>query len=110
MNKIICVIFCDKKLETDFEALKLGKFEDKQLHKWISNAIQNLKVNSSGIKVPKRLWPIDYINNYNITNLWKYNLPEGCRLTYTIKTTDLAVFNIILEWFNHKEYERRFGY
>ena len=107
MNK---VIFCDKKLEKDFEALKLGKFEDMQLHKWIFSAIQNLKIGSSGIKVPKRLWPTEYIKNYEITNLWKYNMPEGWRLTYTIKTTEIAVFYIILEWFNHKEYERRFGY
>ncbi|MBN1157722.1 hypothetical protein JXA85_08950 [Candidatus Woesearchaeota archaeon] len=50
------------------------------------------------------------IRDYNITNLWKYNLPNAWRFVYTIKEDEVMMLNVILEWFSHKEYERRFGY
>ena len=111
MNKEIYVAFISKKLKEEFETLKEGKFEDKELYEFINRAIDDLKVNSTcGIKIPKNLWPKDYIAKYGITNLWKYDLPNGWRLIYTIEADEIRIMNIILEWFDHKEYERRFGY
>lgn len=110
-NKPIYVTFGDKKIETDFESLKDGKVEDKQLYTSIDRAIIDLKNNPAcGIKVPKNLWPKEYIKKYDITNLWKYDLPKGWRLIYTIQTNEIMILNVILEWFDHKEYERRFHY
>ena len=40
----------------------------------------------------------------------EYDLPNGWRLIYTIESDDLKIMNIILEWFSHKDYERRFNY
>lgn len=41
-------------------------------------------------------------------NLWKYNLSRSWRLVYTIaRDGDIVV--VVLEWFSHEEYERRFG-
>mgnify|MGYP001607264152 FL=1 len=111
MNKPVRVSFINKKVELEFEELKYKKFEDKQLHDIIFEVMQILKINSTyGIKLPKRLWPKEYIQNYYITNLWKVNLPNGWRLVYTIDTTETEIVNKVLEWFTHKEYERRFGY
>jgi len=111
MNKKIYVTFVDIRLETKFESLKDGKFSDKQLYKNIDEAIQNLKKNpSSGTKIPKKVWPKKYIQEFKITNLWKYDLPQGWRLIYTIKTDEIMILDVILEWFSHKEYERRFKY
>jgi hypothetical protein len=42
-NKPIYVTFGEKKIEDEFEALKEGKFEDKQLYNFINRAIQDLK-------------------------------------------------------------------
>lgn len=110
-KKPIYVTFGDKKLEKDFEILKEGKFQDKQLYTFIERATRALKNNpTSGIKMPKRLWPYIYFQKYDITNLWKYDLPNGWRLIYTIKENELMIVNVILEWFDHKDYERRFGY
>lgn len=110
-TKSIFVAFGEKRIENDFELLQKGKFEDKQLYAFISRAINDLKLNPScGIKIPKRLWPNEYIRRYEITNLWKYNLPGAWRLIYTIQTNDVMILSIILEWFSHKEYERRFKY
>ena len=53
-NKPIFVTFGDKKIENEFEQLKSGKFEDKQLYDFIEKAIKDLKLNPiSGIKISK---------------------------------------------------------
>jgi hypothetical protein len=43
-------------------------------------------------------------------NLWKYNLPNAWRLVYSISGSEVEIIAILLEWFPHKEYERRFKY
>jgi len=107
----IKVAFISEKIREEFNCLKEGKFEDKQLHTFIERAINDLKAKPiCGIKIPKKLWPQEYIKNYSITNLWKYDLPNGWRLVYTIEADDIMIVNIILEWFDHKDYERRFRY
>ena len=109
--KIISVAFISQKIKKEFEDLEKGKFEDKKLFEFISRAINDLKNNPScGTKIPRNLWPVDYIKNYQITNLWKYDLPNGWRLVYTIATDEVQIMNFILEWFNHKNYEKRFKY
>jgi len=110
MNKI-SVAFISKKIKDEFESLKEGKFEDKQLYKFIDRAIDDLeKEPTAGIKVPKKFWPKVYVQKYKITNLWKYDLPKAWRLLYTIETDEIRIISIILEWFDHKEYEERFKY
>jgi len=110
-EKPIYVTFGSKKLESNFESLKKGKFQDKQLYNFIERAIKDLKKNPvCGIKIPKKLWPKIYIQKYGTTNLWKYDLPNGWRLVYTIKTDEVMILSVILEWFNHKDYEKRFNY
>ncbi|MBS3100144.1 hypothetical protein J4463_02920 [Candidatus Pacearchaeota archaeon] len=111
MNKIIEVAFGNQNLKSAYFKLKEGKFEEKQLSEFIDRAINDLKINPfCGIKIPRRLWPKEYIQNYEITNLWKYNLPNSWRLAYTIVSDEIKIVSIILEWMTHKEYERRFGF
>lgn len=111
MNRESYVAFISNKLKDEFECLESGKFEDKQLHKFIVRAINDIKQNPTcGIKIPKNLWSKNYIQQYSITNLWKYDLPNGWRLIYTIEADEVKILNIILEWFDHKEYEQRFNY
>lgn len=77
-TKKIFVAFVNPKIESEFEKLQYGKFEDKKLFDCITKAINNLKLNpTSRIKIPKNLWPEKYIKEYQITNLWKYNLPNA---------------------------------
>ena len=57
-----------------------------------------------------RLIPKIYIKKYEITNLWKYDLPRGWRIIYSIANEDIEIISLILEWIDHKEYERRFKY
>jgi Txe/YoeB family toxin of Txe-Axe toxin-antitoxin module len=84
--------------------------EDKNLHKWISRAIDDLEEDAfCGIQIPKRLIPQVYIDKYGIDNLWKYDLPKGWRLLYSVANDEVCILSIILEWIDHKDYERRFN-
>ena len=102
------VVFVSDKLEKLFKSLP----EEEDLKKYMLRAIEDIKENAfCGIRIPKRLFPIDYIKRYNVTNLWKYDLPDGWRLIYTVISPDkVEIVSVILEWFNHKNYERRFNY
>jgi Txe/YoeB family toxin of Txe-Axe toxin-antitoxin module len=110
MKKVL-VGFISEKLKKEFESLKSGRYEEGQLYVFIDRAIDDLKGNPAcGTKVPKELWPKKYIKEYKITNLWKYDLPNAWRLVYTIEHDEVRIVSIILEWFDHAGYERRFGY
>jgi len=63
-----------------------------------------------GIAIQKRLIPKIYIKKYGIDNLWKYDLPGAWRLLYSVAADRVKIVSIILEWLDHKGYERRFGY
>ena len=111
MNKIKQVGFINRTLKETYEELKEGKFESKELYKFVDRAMDDLKQNPScGIKIPKKLWPKDYIKTYSITNLWKYNLPNAWRLIYTVVEDEIKIMSLILEWMNHKDYKRKFKY
>ena len=103
--------FAEEKLKESFERLKESKTEDKKLYEWINRALDDLEENAfCGIQVAKRLIPKVYIQKYEIDNLWKYDLPKGWRLLYSVSNNEVSVLSIILEWMDHKEYERRFRY
>ncbi len=111
IKKQFFVAFISKKLKDDFEYLKDNKAQNKLLYKFIKRAITDLKNNPScGVKIPKKLWPKEYVKKYALTNLWKYDLPNAWRLIYTIETDEVKIVSIVLEWFNHKDYEKRFKY
>ena len=102
------MVFADNLIEKDFIELD----EDDEIKKWVKRAMEDIKQNAfCGIPIPKRIIPKEYIIKYRATNLWKYDLPDGWRLIYTIATPNkVEILAVILEWFDHKNYERRFGY
>ena len=103
--------FVDIKLKESLQSLKFSKTEDRKLYEWISRALKDIEENAfCGKQIPKRLFPREYIQKYKVDNLWKYDLPNGWRLIYTIAKEGIFVLSIILEWFNHKDYNRRFNY
>jgi Txe/YoeB family toxin of Txe-Axe toxin-antitoxin module len=108
MIKASKVVFISDDLENSFNSLP----EDDFLKKSIKQAIHNLRGNAFyGIHIPKRLIPKEYIQKWGIKNLWKYDLPKGWRLMYTITAdNEVDLISAILEWCDHKEYERRFRY
>lgn len=101
------IIFADEELEQTFNSLP----EDDWLKKAIKRAINDLKENVfCGEKIKKELIPKSYIKKYNIDNLLWYPLPKGWRLVYFISANSIEILAIIIEYFNHKDYERKFNY
>ena len=88
-----------------------GNGEAKYLIELISKATAKLAENrEAGKKIPRKLWPKEYIIRHDITNLWKLNLDSFWRLIYTITGNQVDLFLIYLEYLNHKEYDRKFNY
>ena len=51
------------------------------------------------------------LKEYGIKNLWKYNLSQGWRLLYTVTAdNEVELISAILDWFDHKEYEKIMKY
>jgi len=102
------VIFAEESLEEAFRDLA----ENSPLRKSIQKAVDDLRENVfAGEHIPKELIPKRYIQNYKIDNLWWYPLTKGWRLVYSVVTpSNVEILAVIIEYFNHKEYERRFGY
>ncbi|MBI4159265.1 hypothetical protein HY500_03325 [Candidatus Woesearchaeota archaeon] len=111
MNLPSKVKFADERLQKAFEQLEQGKGDERKLYEWLIRAFEDIEENAfCGIQVPKRLIPKDYIQKYDVHNIWKYNLPNAWRLVYSIENQEILVVSIVLEWMTHKEYEKRFGY
>jgi Txe/YoeB family toxin of Txe-Axe toxin-antitoxin module len=107
----ISIGFADCDVEKAFEELKKGKFEDRRLLGWLEAAIKELRRDPlCGVRIPSKLWPAIYIKKYGIDNLRKYDLPDGWRLLYTIHGNEVEIISILIEWLDHKNYEKRFGY
>jgi len=103
--------FADEDTLDAFNKLKGSKVEDRDLYRWISSAISDLKKNPyCGIQIKKRQIPRTYISKYHVANLWKYDLPNAWRLIYFVIGDRVRIISIILEWMDHKAYERRFKY
>jgi len=102
------VIFADKNIENDFNYLP----EDDWLKKALKKAIEDLKENVfCGENISKKLIPKYYKDKYGLDNLWWYPLSNGWRLVYSIMTpSNLEILAAIIEYFDHKNYSRRFGY
>lgn len=108
MNKPSKVVFIEDKLENNFNSLS----DDDPIKKAIVRIIQDLRENAfSGLQVPKSLIPKIYTQKYGLNNLWKSNFPLGWRLLYTITAkNEVELISAILNWFNHKDYEKIMNY
>jgi Txe/YoeB family toxin of Txe-Axe toxin-antitoxin module len=106
------IIFSDEKTREEYLRLGKGRYEERQLKDWLDKAFSELENNAfCGIQIPKKLIPKEYFQKSDgLGNLWKYNLPEAWRLIYTVKKDQVIILSIVLDWMDHKEYEKRFKY
>ncbi|MBI2664082.1 hypothetical protein HYX10_01930 [Candidatus Woesearchaeota archaeon] len=89
-NKPIYVTFGDKKIESEFEILKEGKFEDKQLYGFIDRAIKY----SDGIAAIEAIFTAD-------------NRMYGGLTRFILKKITPLGINIVE---NKPEFKRNFGF
>ena len=64
----------------------------------------------AGDQVPKRLISSKYILKYDVDNLWRIELADRWRLVYTITGDKVEIIAFVLDIFNHKDYDKVFGY
>ncbi len=103
--------FVDANVRKAFYKLEEGDNSEKEMFKFINQAMDNIENNAfCGVQIPKKQIPKEYIKKYNVGNLWKYDLPNAWRLIYSISGGKAVVVSIILEWMDHKNYNRRFNY
>ena len=101
------VIFANQRIEDEFNSLK----EDDWIKKAILKSIVDFKENAfCGERIKRELIPREYIKKYGIDNLLWYPLPNALRLVYSVFATDDGITAMIVEYFDHKNYERRFNY
>lgn len=63
-----------------------------------------------GVHISKRKIPREYLQKYQITNLWKVNLAGAWRMLYTNRGSAIEILVVILDILNHRDYEKKFGY
>lgn len=99
----------DEKKLGEYRNLVLGTFEEKTLFNLINKKITTLKKNVlSGKQISRSKIPKKY---QGFINLWKIDLNSRWRLLYSIATDDQGrVKVIIIDWMDHKEYDKLFGY
>jgi len=102
------VIFADEKIENSFNNLP----DNDIIKKAINRTIENLKENIfCGKNISKKLIPKEYIQKYEIENLWRYPLPNGWRLVYSVITpSNNKLLAMIIEYFSHPDYEKKGNY
>ena len=109
-----CILsFADETIKARWDRLNAsGKSEDKALVSMLNRAFDALEANCHcGVYIQKKKIPAYYTKKYGeLPNLWKYNLNDSWRLVYFITGAGGEPLSVVLEWMNHKEYERRFGY
>ncbi len=103
------VVFADEKVKSAWIEINETNTE---LAKQLLRAKEDILENAfCGIQISKSKIPIEWIQKYQINNLWKYNLPNAWRLLYSITTpSKIEIISVFLDWMTHKEYERLFGY
>ncbi|OQA52812.1 MAG: hypothetical protein BWY45_03107 [Euryarchaeota archaeon ADurb.Bin294] len=102
------IFFADEKTAKRFHQLKEGTHEEKFLYNLISKKIDELSQDAiAGKQIKKACIPKHY---RLFDNLWKIDLNDRWRLIYTILTDDQGRISLIIDWLDHKEYEKLLNY
>ena len=77
----------------------------------INRVKELLKINPfAGNQIPRRLTPPKYPLKYDAENTWRIELAGRWRLIYMITGNELEIINFIMDIFDHREYDKVFGY
>ena len=110
MTKIYKIFFINEKVRKKYVQLKYGNSSDRILYKQLNNAMDNIRQNPYyGIRIKEHQIPRIY-SRQDLDNIFKYDLPKGWRLIYSLSRNEIEIFAIVVEWFDHKNYEKRFNY
>ena len=63
-----------------------------------------------GRNVKKKLIPKEIVQKNKIDILWIYNLRKDWRLLYSVGRDEIEIIAVILDWMDHKDYEKLFKF
>ena len=79
----------------------------------INKKVELIKANTHyGEPIAKNLIPEGYKEKYGTTNLFRVKLPGFWRMLYTLTDgeSEIEIIAFILDVFDHKKYNKKFGY
>ena len=98
------IVGSEKKKEIEFSF-------HQSLLRSINRAVDLLKENPfAGNQIPKRQIPGKYVVRYGVENIWRIEIANRWRLIYTITGDQLEIINFIVDIFDHRKYDKVFGY
>lgn len=91
---------------------EITKSFNQQLFNSIKRAKSLIETNKFyGENIKKKQIPEHYKEKYGVTNLFRVELVGYWRLVYTlVEGSNIEILGIILEFMDHKIYDKRFGY
>ena len=102
------IVFADKKLKEQYESLDENP-EFGWLYKALNRAFADISKDPSiGVPIKKYRIPAD-LRLEKINNLWKYDMPSGWRLLYSLGRHGITIMALVLEWCDHDSYQKRYG-
>jgi len=81
--------------------------------KAINKKVELIKVNPHyGNPISKKLIPQDYKDKYEISNLFRVELPDYWRMLYTLTDGEskIEIIAFVLDIIDHELYDKKFGY
>ncbi len=86
---------------------------DRMILNAINKKVELIKVNLHyGDPIAKNLIPREYVEKYEITNLFRVELPNYWRMLYTLtdNETNIEIIAFVLDILEHSDYDKKFGY
>ena len=86
---------------------------DRSILNAINKKVELIKANVHyGNPIAKKLIPEEYKIKYEVTNLFRVELPNYWRMLYTLtdEESQIKIVAFILDLIDHKEYNKKFGY
>jgi len=86
---------------------------ERMILKAINQKVELIKSNPHfGNPISKNKIPEEYKQKYGILNLFRIELPGAWRMLYTLTDgeSEIEIIVFVLDFINHKEYDKKFGY
>tara|TARA_B100001971_G_C17703725_1_gene293002 strand:- start:85 stop:435 length:351 start_codon:yes stop_codon:yes gene_type:complete len=115
MKKKVRVIFSPEAEEVykHLNEIALNSKIDSSILNAINKKVELIKSNIHyGEPIAKKLVPKEYKIKYEVTNLFRVELPSFWRMLYTLTDGDseIEIIAFVLDILDHKDYNKKFGY
>ena len=86
---------------------------ERMILKAVNQKVELIKSNPHfGNPIGKNKIPLEYKQKYEVTNLFRVELPGAWRMLYTLTDgeSEIEIIAFVLDVIDHKQYDKKFGY